>query len=196
MKQCNNQACHTSLQRHRDDLALLHLSRIKSLMCPKCEVSRPSESAGGADFCFPDDHPKMTRPGFGFYHLRHLSQSWGIGRAQPPRHQSPVFGPSQAGPCGRRPGHWGPTNRHGACVLFSRGQCQDSFGTNVQQMAPRAQGDIFTHRISCKNEFAVKVTLQLHMNSGLLFFFWFFFRIRIYLMYQPSGVWGCQSWHL
>lgn len=37
MKQCNNQACHTSLQRHHDDLAPLHLFRIKSVMCAKCE---------------------------------------------------------------------------------------------------------------------------------------------------------------
>lgn len=149
MKQCNNQACHTSLQRHHDDLAPLHLFRIKSVMCAKCEVSRPSESAEGADFCFPDDHPKMTRPGFILYHLRHLSQIWGKGRARPPHHQSPVFGLNQAGPCGR-PGHQGPTNTHGACFLFSRGQCQDSSGTNVQQMAPRARDYIFTHRIDYK----------------------------------------------
>lgn len=94
IKWCNNQVCHTSLQRHRDDLAPLHLSQIKSVMHPKCEVNRPSESTEQPDVSFPDENPKTTRPEFVLYHPSHLTLIWVIVRAQPPCHQSPVFGPT------------------------------------------------------------------------------------------------------
>lgn len=92
IKWFNNQVCHTSLQRHRDDLAPLCLSKIKSVMHPKCEVNRPSESTEKADVSFPDEHPKTTRPEFVLYHPGHLIPIWVIVRAQPSCHQSPVFG--------------------------------------------------------------------------------------------------------
>lgn len=144
MKQCSNQACHTSLQRHRDDLALLNLSRIKSVICPKCEISRPSELAKGAAFCFPD-HPKMTRPGFVLYHLRHLSQIWGNGRAQPPVTKALSLGRARLDPVGEAPVIGGPPTDTEPAFC---GQCQDSSGTNVQQIAPRAQYDIFTQKMN------------------------------------------------
>lgn len=82
------------LWRHRDDLAPLHLSQIKSVMHPECEVNRPSESTKQSDVSFPDMHPKTTRPELVLYHPSHLSPIWVIVRAQPPCHQSPVFGPT------------------------------------------------------------------------------------------------------
>lgn len=167
IKRCNNQVCHASLQRQRDDPAPLHLSRIKSVMCHKWEESRPLESTEWADF-FPDERPKMTRPGFVLYHLRHLIQIWVTWRDGPPHHQSPVIGPSQAGPRGPRPGHRGPTNRHGAWILLPRGQCQDSSGSNNPQMAPSTWGIILGSAV--KVNFLVKVKQIMHKFS--FFFLW------------------------
>lgn len=169
IKRCNNQVCHASLQRHRDDLAPLHLSRIKSVMCPKWEVSRPLESTEWAD-SFPDELPKTTRPGFVLYrHIGHLVQI--TGRARPHHHQSPVIGPSQAGPRGRRPGHRGPTNRHGAWILFPRGQCQDSSGSNNPQMAPSTGGIILGSAVKANFIFwKVNHNLSQNLASATLVF--------------------------
>lgn len=169
IKRCNNQVCHASLQRHRDDLAPLHLSRIKSVMCPKWEVSRPLESAEWTDF-FPDELPKKPRPGFVLYHPRHLIQIWVTWRARPPRHQSPVIGRARLDPVGEGPVIGVPPTDMEPGFCSPCGQCQDSSGTNNPQIAPSTWGIFLEPAI--KVNFLVKVKQITHELLFLFIFSW------------------------